>query len=108
MDCTKDMNDPGQGAGGSRGGSCIVDPLSNFLARPDFEVEVVLLARIDLDDTNHYARADVFQLFVHERAQRSLRRVGDHSPRSGDIQLAHRPPPPLTRQYSQPSVHSLQ
>ncbi|ANH67102.1 nitrilase-related carbon-nitrogen hydrolase [Mitsuaria sp. 7] len=63
----------------SRGGSCIVDPFGNFLAGPDFEGEAVLLATIDredivrgkydLDVTGHYARPDVFQLFVNERVQ---------------------------------------
>jgi nitrilase len=63
----------------SRGGSCIVDPFGNFLAGPNFEGEAVLLADIDLADTvrgkydldvtGHYARPDVFQLFVNERAQ---------------------------------------
>jgi nitrilase len=63
----------------SRGGSCIIDPFGNFLAGPNFEGEAVLLASIDLADTvrgkydldvtGHYARPDVFQLFVNERAQ---------------------------------------
>lgn len=66
----------------SRGGSCIVDPFGNFLAGPNFEGEAVLLANIDLDDTvrgkydldvtGHYARPDVFQLFVNERAQEAV------------------------------------
>lgn len=63
----------------TRGGSCIVDPFGNFLAGPNFEGEAVLLAEIDIDDTvrgkydldvtGHYARPDVFQLFVNERPQ---------------------------------------
>ena len=67
----------------SRGGSCIVDPFGNFLAGPNFEGEAVLLADIDLDDvvrgkydldvTGHYARPDVFQLFVNERAQDAVK-----------------------------------
>ena len=63
----------------SRGGSCIVDPFGNFLAGPNFEGQALLVAEIDLDDTvrgkydldvvGHYARPDVFQLFVNERPQ---------------------------------------
>lgn len=63
----------------TRGGSCIVDPLGNFLAGPNFEGAAVLVAEIDIDDTvrgkydldvvGHYARPDIFQLFVNERPQ---------------------------------------
>ncbi len=63
----------------TRGGSCIVDPFGNFLAGPNFEGAAVMVAEIDLDDTirgkydldvtGHYARPDVFQLFVNERPQ---------------------------------------
>ncbi len=60
----------------SRGGSCIVDPLGNILAGPNFEGECVLVADIDrdaiargkfdLDVVGHYARPDVFRLTVNE------------------------------------------
>ena len=60
----------------SRGGSCIVDPLGNVLAGPNFEGECVLVADIDrhalargkfdFDVTGHYARPDVFRLEVNE------------------------------------------
>jgi nitrilase len=60
----------------SRGGSCIVDPFGNVLARPAYDREAVLVAEIDrnlisqgkfdLDVTGHYARPDVFRLFVNE------------------------------------------
>jgi predicted amidohydrolase len=63
----------------TRGGSCIVDPFGNFLAGPNFEEQAVLVAEVDLDDivrgkydldvVGHYARPDVFQLFVNERPQ---------------------------------------
>lgn len=66
----------------SRGGSCIVDPFGNFLAGPDFESAGVLVAEIDIGDVvrgkydldvvGHYARPDVFQLFVNERAQTAV------------------------------------
>jgi nitrilase len=60
----------------SPGGSCIIDPLGNILAGPSFGSEVVLIAQIDrraitrgkfdLDVTGHYARPDVFRLWVNE------------------------------------------
>ena len=61
----------------TRGGSCIVDPLGNFLAGPNMEGEAILTAEIDraqiirgkfdLDVVGHYARPDIFQLHVDER-----------------------------------------
>jgi nitrilase len=60
----------------SRGGSCIIDPLGNVLAGPDFTGEALLVADVDrhviaqgkydLDVTGHYARPDVFSLHVNE------------------------------------------
>ena len=60
----------------SRGGSCIISPLGEVLAGPDFDGECVLTAEIDLaeiargkydfDAVGHYARPDVFQLQVNE------------------------------------------
>ncbi len=62
-----------------RGGSCIVDPFGNLLAGPCFEDETILVAEIDraeivrgkydLDVVGHYARPDIFQLHVDERAK---------------------------------------
>jgi nitrilase len=62
-----------------RGGSCIVDPFGNFLAGPNMSGEDILLAEIDraqivrgkfdLDVVGHYARPDIFQLHVDERAK---------------------------------------
>jgi nitrilase len=59
----------------SAGGSCIVGPLGQILAGPDYERECILTARLDLDDivrakfdfdaAGHYARNDVFQLVVN-------------------------------------------
>jgi len=70
----------------TRGGSCIVDPFGNFLAGPNFESAGVLVAEIDLADTvrgkydldvvGHYARPDVFQLFVNERPQVAVQSKG--------------------------------
>jgi nitrilase len=61
----------------SRGGSCIVSPLGEVLAGPDFDGECVLTAEVDLgeiargkfdfDAVGHYARPDVFQLTVNEQ-----------------------------------------
>jgi nitrilase len=66
-----------------RGGSCIVDPFGNFLARPNHEGEVILTAEIDraqivrgkfdLDVVGHYARPDIFQLHVDETPKPSVR-----------------------------------
>jgi nitrilase len=66
----------------TRGGSCIVDPFGNFLAGPDTNDEVILTAEIDraqivrgkfdLDVVGHYARPDIFQLQVDERAKQPV------------------------------------
>ncbi|MES1155140.1 MAG: carbon-nitrogen hydrolase family protein [Pseudorhodoplanes sp.] len=60
-----------------RGGSCIVSPLGQMLAGPDFSGPAILTANLDLaeitrgkfdfDVTGHYARPDVFRLHVNER-----------------------------------------
>lgn len=61
-----------------RGGSCIISPLGQVLAGPNFEGECILTADLDLDDitrgkydfdvVGHYARPDVFRLLVNESA----------------------------------------
>ena len=63
----------------SRGGSCIIGPLGNVLAGPDFDGETILTADIDRDDiararldfdvVGHYARPDVFRLIVDETSR---------------------------------------
>jgi nitrilase len=60
----------------SPGGSCIIGPLGQVLAGPDFAGEAILTAeidrreiaraRLDFDAVGHYARPDVFQLLVDE------------------------------------------
>jgi len=60
-----------------RGGSCIIGPLGEVLAGPDFEGEGILTAEIDLgaiargkydfDVAGHYARPDVFRLHVNTK-----------------------------------------
>jgi nitrilase len=59
-----------------RGGSCIVGPLGQVLAGPDFDGETILTAeldladiaraRLDFDAVGHYARPDVFHLSVDQ------------------------------------------
>ncbi len=66
----------------SRGGSCIVDPFGNFLAGPNTDGEAILLADIDrslivrgkydIDVVGHYARPDIFQLYVDEQPKRPV------------------------------------
>jgi len=63
----------------TRGGSCIVDPFGNLLAGPNTDGEAILTAELDLaqivkgkydlDVVGHYARPDIFQLHVDERAK---------------------------------------
>jgi nitrilase len=66
----------------SRGGSCIISPLGEVLAGPDYAGETILIADLDLGDiarakydfdaTGHYARPDIFQLTVNERETRPV------------------------------------
>lgn len=67
-------DDPGKVM--SRGGSCIISPLGEILAGPNYEGECILTADLDMDDiargkfdfdaVGHYARPDVFTLVVDE------------------------------------------
>ncbi|WP_370642517.1 hypothetical protein [Virgibacillus salidurans] len=60
----------------TRGGSCVVNPLGEFIAEPVFSEEKNIYADIDLDKipeghfdfdpVGHYARKDVFHLEVDE------------------------------------------
>jgi nitrilase len=67
------------------GRSCIIDPYGNYLAGPATEGECILVAEIDrrqivrgkydMDCVGHYARPDVFQLTVDERAKQAVSAV---------------------------------
>lgn len=77
-----------------RGGSCIVGPLGEVLAGPDFEGPTILRAdldlnkipegKYDLDTPGHYARPDIFQLQVNVRKQDivTTHQVEKHFPES--------------------------
>ena len=65
-----------------RGGSAIISPLGDVLAGPLYDQEGILYANLDMEDiqrskfdfdvTGHYARPDVFQLFVDERSKETV------------------------------------
>ncbi|MCG7337439.1 carbon-nitrogen hydrolase family protein [Sporosarcina sp. ACRSM] len=65
----------------TRGGSCVVDPLGNFIVEPVFGKEEIIYADINLDKiaesqfdfdvVGHYSRPDVFQLIVNEEKQQN-------------------------------------
>ncbi len=74
-------------------GSCIVGPMGNVLAGPDFTGESILFADLDLADvarakydfdvTGHYARPDLFHLEINEDPQKpvvSMRRETGTTP----------------------------
>jgi nitrilase len=60
-----------------RGGSCIIGPLGQILAGPNFEGPCILTADLDLDEiprskydfdvVGHYSRPDIFRLYVNIR-----------------------------------------
>lgn len=74
----------------SRGGSCIISPLGEILAGPNFEGEVILTADLDLGDivrgkydfdvVGHYARPDVFGLVVNEKPQSPVSHLAGNAP----------------------------
>jgi nitrilase len=73
-----------------RGGSCIVGPLGDLLAGPQYGDECVLVAdldradlaraKFDFDVVGHYARPDVFRLEVNERPMKPVVFGGPEGP----------------------------
>lgn len=57
-----------------KGGACVVDPLGQVLVSPNFEEPGIFIAELDLDQiprgkydfdvVGHYARSDIFRLYV--------------------------------------------
>lgn len=70
-----------------RGGSSIISPLGEVLAGPLYNEEGILFAELDMADVarskldfdvvGHYARPDVFQLIINEKAMPSVRVMSD-------------------------------
>jgi nitrilase len=68
-----------------RGGSAIISPLGDVIAGPLYDKEGILYAdldpgelvraKVDFDVVGHYARPDVFQLLVNERANPPMKNV---------------------------------
>lgn len=66
----------------TRGGSCVVDPLGEFVAEPVFGKEEIIYAEInlnkiaeakyDFDVMGHYSRPDVFKLVVNENKKNNV------------------------------------
>jgi nitrilase len=65
-----------------RGGSAIINPLGEYLAGPLFDQEGILVAdldmaqvarsKLDFDVVGHYARPDVFNLFINEQPNQTI------------------------------------
>lgn len=82
-----------------RGGSCIVGPLGQILAGPNFDGPCILTADLDLQDitrgkydldaAGHYARPDVFQLHVNRSPTPAVTTwtASQEDPFSGDDDL---------------------
>lgn len=66
----------------TRGGSCIVDPLGEFIVEPvlgeekilyaDIHLDRIAKAQFDFDVVGHYSRPDIFQLVVNEKKQENV------------------------------------
>ena len=70
-----------------RGGSVIVSPLGEVIEGPLYDREGILLADLDLSDiarakfdfdvVGHYARPDIFELRVNDKAMKSVSHISD-------------------------------
>ena len=68
-----------------RGGSCIINPMGEYIAGPVYGKEEILIAdldmalipqsRYDFDVVGHYARPDVFQLIVNTEKKVNVKRI---------------------------------
>lgn len=66
----------------TRGGSCVVNPLGEYIVEPVYGEETIIYADIDLDQiaeshfdfdvVGHYSRPDVFQLVVNEEKRENV------------------------------------
>lgn len=71
------------------GGSCVIDPLGNYIAGPIWGKEDILMAEINIDDIlysqfdfdvmGHYSRPDVFQLVVNEKPKQNVKFINEES-----------------------------
>ncbi|GGG59656.1 carbon-nitrogen hydrolase family protein [Paenibacillus radicis (ex Gao et al. 2016)] len=69
----------------SRGGSAIVGPLGEYVVKPLYDQEGIMMSTLDLsqiaqsrfdfDAVGHYSRPDVFQLVVNDKKQEIVRRA---------------------------------
>ena len=76
-DCPKDYNFISKNKVLMKGGSCIISPLGEILARPEFNKKTILYADInlkeiikgkyDFDVVGHYSRPDIFKLKVNKK-----------------------------------------
>ncbi len=81
-----------------RGGSAILNPLGQYVAGPLYHREGLLVATLDLtqieesrfdfDVTGHYARPDVFTLWVNETSQHNV--VSHSNEENGGQSVAHK------------------
>lgn len=80
LKCYEDINDSPKEM--STGGSTIVGPLGEYIAEPvwgreeiliaDLNLQDIALSQLDFDVTGHYARPDIFKLYVNENSNKSV------------------------------------
>lgn len=89
--CFRDLADSPEEM--STGGSAVVGPLGDYVAKPVYGREEIVLADLNLDDitlsqldfdvTGHYARPDIFQLYVNGEKAESVKWLNEKS--SGEM-----------------------